>query len=292
VRTARDALRHLLHRAVRALAEHLGYVTLWRTYYIPVPDFATLPESVWDRRSALSGVKWDLDRGIAWLEQLWEHAGEPWAATVRRRPDLVTNASFGGADAAVLFATIVACRPRRIVELGVGYSTVVIDAAAEHLREHAESDVDIMSFDPFPPSVAPTVKHPVRPIAAQDIPDDVFAGLRKGDVLFVDTTHTVQLAGDVNRIILEVLPMLAPGVLIHFHDIFLPYEYPRELVEELRYLWAEQYLLQAFLQFNESFETVCGLSALSVDRTEDMKRLGLEYRASPPPSSLWLRRER
>jgi hypothetical protein len=265
-------------------------VILWRTYYIPVPDFAALPESAWDRRTPLSGVPWDLDRGIAWLEQLSERAGEPWAAAVRRRPDLVTNAGFGGADAAVLFTTIVASPPRRIVELGVGHSTVVIAEAVEHLREHADTGVEVMSFDPFPPAVAETVKHPVRPIAVQDIADDVFVELTEGDVLFVDTTHTVQLAGDVNRIVLEILPTLAPGVLIHFHDIFLPYEYPRELVEGLKYLWAEQYLLQAFLQFNESFETLCGLNSLRVDRPEDMQRLGLEYRASPSPSSLWLRR--
>ncbi|HWF51444.1 MAG TPA: class I SAM-dependent methyltransferase [Solirubrobacteraceae bacterium] len=265
-------------------------MTLWRTYYIPVPDFATLPESVWNRRSPLSAVIWDPDRGITWLEQLREHADEPWAAAVRRRPELVTSTGFGGADAAVLFATVVACRPRRIVELGVGHSTVVIAEAVEHLREHADTDIAVVSFDPFPPPVAQTVKHPIRAVAVQDIPEDVFGGLTKGDVLFVDTTHTVQLAGDVNRIILEVLPMLAPGVLIHFHDIFLPYEYPREFVEGLKYLWAEQYLLQAFLQFNESFETLCGLHSLSVDRSEDIRRLGLDYHASPSPSSLWLRR--
>jgi hypothetical protein len=277
---------------VRAVAERLGYVTLWRTYYIPVPDFAALPDSVWSRRSTLPGVHWDLDRAIAWLERLWVRADQPWASVVRARPELVANIGFGGADTAVLFATIVAGRPRRIVELGAGHSTVIIAEAAAYLLEHESMHVEVTSYDPFPCLLPQRVNHPVKLIAAQDVPRNAFTSLTDGDVLFVDTTHTVQLAGDVNRIILEVLPILEPGVLIHFHDIFLPFEYPRALVEGLKYLWAEQYLLQAFLQFNESFETLCGLNSLSLDRPDEMKRLGLDYPGSAPPSSLWLRRVR
>ena len=288
----RSVLHDVLHRAVRALAERLGYVTLWKTYYIPVPDFAKLPESVWQRRSPMLAVTWDLDRASTWLDELWIRAEEPWAAAVRARPGLSANAGFGQADAAVLFATIVARQPRRIVELGAGHSTVITAEAVAYLRERKGLSVDVTTFDPFPPTIVRSVNHPVRPIAAQNIPPEVFGSLTAGDILFVDTTHTVQLAGDVNHIILDVLPTLEPGVLVHFHDIFLPYEYPRALVEGLRYLWAEQYLLQAFLQFNDDFEILCPLHALSVKRSEEMKRLGLNGVESPPPSSFWLRRVR
>ncbi len=92
---------------------------------------------------------------------------------------------------------------------------------------------------------------------AQAVPEAVFTELAAGDILFVDTTHTVKIASDVNRIILRILPLLAPGVVVHFHDICLPYEYPRYLFEDYALYWAEQYLLQAFLSMNPSFEGRC-----------------------------------
>ncbi len=96
----------------------------------------------------------------------------------------------------------------------------------------------------------------MEPLRAQDIPGEVFASLQAGDVLFVDTTHTVKIDSDVNRIVLDVLPALAPGVIVHVHDIFLPYEYPRVFAERSGLHWAEQYLLQAFLAGNRDYEVL------------------------------------
>src|SRR5581483_11082477 len=93
-------------------------------------------------------------------------------------------------------------------------------------------------------------------VPAERLDEHVITGLGLGDVLFVDTTHTVKTGGDVTRIVLEFLPRLAPGVLVHLHDIFLPYEYPREWVVQERRAYAEQYLLQAFLAFNPTYEVV------------------------------------
>jgi len=105
----------------------------------------------------------------------------------------------------------------------------------------------------------------------------------------VDTTHTVKIGSDVNRIILRILPLLAPGVVVHFHDICLPYEYPRYLLEDYALYWAEQYLLQAFLAMNPSFEVLYTTNALCRDRRADVARAGL---AGPGESgsSFWIRR--
>jgi hypothetical protein len=78
-----------------------------------------------------------------------------------------------------------------------------------------------------------------------------FAALRANDPLIVDTTHTVKIDGDVNHVVLNLLPRLGSGVLVHFHDIFLPWEYPRKWAEDYGLYWNEQYLLQAFLSLND-----------------------------------------
>jgi len=132
----------------------------------------------------------------------------------------------------------------------------------------------------------------LEPVKAQDIAPEVFASLGDGDVLFVDTTHTVKLDSDVNRIVLDVLPTLSPGVLVHVHDIFLPYEYPREWPEVSGFHWAEQYLLQAFLACNRDFEVLVGTYALCRDRREAMSRLAPTWRDGASASAFWMRRAR
>ena len=90
----------------------------------------------------------------------------------------------------------------------------------------------------------------------QDIDLDFFSQLQSGDILFIDSSHTIKIGGDVNYLFLEVLPRLKPGVIVHVHDIFLPFDYRRDWVKKEFRFWTEQYLLQAFLIFNSEFEVL------------------------------------
>jgi hypothetical protein len=118
----------------------------------------------------------------------------------------------------------------------------------------------------------------------------VFTALGENDLLVVDTTHTVKTGGDVNHVVLDILPLLRPGVLVHFHDIFLPWEYPRKWAEDYGLYWAEQYLLQAFLSLNTEYEVVCGLYALSRRHPERLRELVSSWREGVAPGAFWLRR--
>ena len=115
----------------------------------------------------------------------------------------------------------------------------------------------------------------------QDIDLEFFSQLDSGDVLFIDSSHTVKIGGDVNYLFLEVLPRLRPGVIVHVHDIFLPFEYRRDWVlDEFRF-WTEQYLLQAFLTFNSEFEVLLANSYLNHYHQQDLK-------AAFPDLSRWI----
>jgi hypothetical protein len=137
------------------------------------------------------------------------------------------------------------------------------------------------------PVAEPTV---VVPTSAADVPLEVFASLGAGDVLFVDTTHTVKVGSEVVHVILDVLPALQPGVLVHFHDIFLPWAYPREWLEEHQWYWAEEYLLQAFLAFNDGFEILLPAQAMARDRPGRLAAAIPSFVAGAGvgPASLWL----
>jgi hypothetical protein len=134
----------------------------------------------------------------------------------------------------------------------------------------------------------------------QDINLEFFSQLESGDILFIDSSHTVKIGGDVNYLFLEVLPRLKPGVIVHVHDIFLPFEYRRDWVlDEFRF-WSEQYLLQAFLTFNSEFEVVMANRYLAHRYREDLKtafpNLENVKPALPNPvkwggGSFWMRRK-
>jgi hypothetical protein len=109
---------------------------------------------------------------------------------------------------------------------------------------------------------------------------DVFDDLRENDFLFIDSSHTVKPGSDVNYLILEVLPRLKPGVIVHFHDIYLPYDYSRDVLNTFLH-WSETSLLHAFLIHNSRERILVSLSILHYDRPEVLRDLFPEYNREP-----------
>jgi hypothetical protein len=264
-------------------------------YYSPIPDLSRVPEEAWVRRSALGGVELGLPAAlelveselaprIAELDIPAEDPGVPGKFFLH-------NQGFETVDAELLYGIVRAMRPARVVELGSGYSTLLINLAC---RRNAGDGLNTTheAFDPYPREHILGVDPPARvtPISATEVPLEVFAELEAGDVLFVDTTHTVKLASDVNFVILDVLPQLQSGVLVHFHDIFLPWEYPRRWFSEMQWYWAEQYLLQAFLAYNRDFEILVPAHALAREHPERLRRVIPSFADGGGPGSMWLRR--
>jgi hypothetical protein len=230
-----------------------------------------IPDAVWDRRSELRGIAFDLDAMERLLGEL-----APLGAELAATGFQFSNRFYEHVDAETAYAMVRRLAPQRVVELGSGFSTQVLRAAAGDA---------VRTFDPY------TKIDGVERVAAQEVPGDVFAALGRDDVLFVDTTHVVKTGGDVNQIVLDVLPVLAPGVVVHFHDIWLPYEYDRRLTEHLGANWSEQYLLQAFLSGNAGWEVLLANAALARDRREAVRAAFPDWDPETEyPSAFWIRR--
>jgi|ERR1035441_2861107 hypothetical protein len=286
-----SALAVKAYALARRAAERVGLQVVLKTYYSPIPDLSTLPESVWQEPDPLRGIELDLDAQVEGLQsRLAPLMGELVPGKAGSQAYEALNASYPLPDARLLYAMVRDIKPASVVELGSGQtSRVIAQACAANAADGISSR--FRAFDPFPTAVDETLPGlaALERIPAQEVPEEVFAELASGDILFVDTTHTVKIGSDVNRIILRVLPLLAQGVLVHFHDICLPYEYPRYLFEDYALYWAEQYLLQAFLAMNPSFEVLYATNALCRDRRAEVERAGL---AAPGESgsSFWIRR--
>jgi hypothetical protein len=268
-----------------------------RDYYSPVPDFARLPKDVWHRRSHMSGVDLAPLEAMEFLERVLAPFIAEFDVPVHRNGGpgefFLRNDNFEAVDAELLYGMIRAMRPQRVVELGSGYSTLLINLACRRNGDDGITTVH-QAFDPYPREhiLGPALPPPssLEPISATDVPFELFAELRAGDVLFVDTTHVVRLAGDVNFVVLDVLPRLQEGVIVHFHDIFLPWEYPRSWLTEMGYYWTEQYLLQAFLAYNREFEVLVPAQAVAREFPERLRGVIPSFTDGVSPGSMWLRR--
>jgi Methyltransferase domain len=246
-------------------------------FYSPVPDLADLDaRGVFHRRSAMGGVDLDLPAQRARLAALGRQFGHEcgWLHDPGADPEAyVTSASgFSFGCAAALHMLLRQHRPQRVVEIGSGWSSRVISAALVHNAAEGSQRADYTIVDPYPGDVARSLPGVTQVLAqrVETVAAEWFDALEANDILFIDSGHTVRIGGDVNFLILDVLPRLKPGVLVHFHDIALPYEYSRSYLANpgFRMLWTESYLLQAFLAFNSAFEVVLSMNALMLDHAE------------------------
>lgn len=272
-----------------------GYDLLRRSFYSPIPDLKAVRAEVWTRESELPAVDFDVEAGLAFVRrELAEYIAEyapPRQPTGDPQDFYLDNDLYESGDAELLYAMVRHANPSRVIELGSGMSTLVIADALFAGKEGA--DTRHMIYDPYPrPELRGTFENlgELHAVSANEVPIEEFEQLGDGDVLFVDTTHTVKIGSEVNRVILEVLPRLAPGVLVHIHDIYLPWEYPREFMEERRFFWNEQYLLQAFLAFNREFEVLFGTQALARRFTKELTSVLPSRSLGSHPSAFWMRR--
>jgi methyltransferase family protein len=161
------------------------------------------------------------------------------------------NPYFGFVDAAVAWALLRARRPSEVVEVGSGFSTRLLRHALER-----NGGGRLTSIDPQPrvPVTAIADRHLATEV--QQVPAEWFAELPADTVLFIDSSHRAGTASDVNHLLLDVLPRLAPGVLVHVHDVYLPEDYPVEWNLDRGFLYSEQYLLQALLAHSAGLRVV------------------------------------
>jgi SAM-dependent methyltransferase/predicted O-methyltransferase YrrM len=201
------------------------------------------------------------------------------------------NSQYPPLDAWVLAALLRDLRPAKMIEIGSGYSSLV---TARVNRETLQGEMEFVCIEPYPrPFLTDGVEgiSELRVELIQDAPLQLFDELGAGDVLFVDTSHTVKTGGDVTWIFHEILPRLAAGVYVHIHDIFLPGDYPEPWVSE-GWGWNESYLVRSFLSYNSAFEIVWGSQYMSQLHLPSIQRAfpGHAQYEDRAGAALWIRR--
>ena len=200
------------------------------------------------------------------------------------------NPNFSYGEAIVYYGMLRHLHPTRVIEVGSGYSTALL----LDTLDISGARTDCTCIEPFPELLLSLVragdKERLRIVDAelQKVDLAIFDTLQSGDILFIDSTHVSKVGSDVNIIIFEILPRLASGVYVHFHDVFYPFEYPKEWVLQGR-CWNEIYLLRGFLEYNTSFRIQVFNSFLG-QHHHGVLASALPLVARSPGSSLWLRK--
>lgn len=263
-------------------------------FYSPVPDMADIEgdrERIFDRPTELVGVDLNEAAQLALFKQLAAlardaqfpaEAGQGWRY-------YLNNPSYCIGDALMLYAMLRQTRPSRYLEVGSGWTTAL---ALDVNERHLGGRMQVTCVEPYPDAVRRLLEAEDRveiiskPV--QHVPTELFTSLAAGDMLFIDCSHVVKTGSDAHHLITRVLPLVPPGVNIHIHDIFWPFEYPQPWVQEGR-AWSEAYLLHAFLLFNPDFEILLFNDWLGV-RHAEVLREQLPQMLPAPGGAIWLRR--
>lgn len=269
-------------------------------FYTPIPDGREIPENLWEERSDLPGIELHIEEGLGLLERFaenyrLEYDTLPYDKPVEPQRFYLSNTAYSCGDAEMLYSMIRDVKPRRIIEVGSGYTTLLItESIGRNLRDDPKDVCEFTAIEPYPPDyLKPLPLGVTRMLSSrvQTVPIDEFMALEAGDILFIDSSHVAAIGSDVCYLFLEVLPRLAPGVIVHVHDIFIPYDYPREWIRQSRFFWNEQYLFHAFLLFNQAFDVLLPTHAVFRRCNQEFNRCFPSCgRHEKQPSSFWIRR--
>jgi predicted O-methyltransferase YrrM len=266
-------------------------------YYSPIPSreqiLADAERLATARPREIPGIALREEQQLALLDQLKVfYREQPFPKTkIPGRRYFFENPAYSYSDAICLYGMIRHVQPRRIIEVGSGYSSCVTLDTNELFFANR---IACTFIEPFPALLRSLIKPDdlarVEIIASplQEVDVARFRELDENDILFIDSTHVAKLGSDVNYIFAEILPALRRGVYVHFHDIFYPFEYPAAWLKEGR-VWTEAYVLRAFLAFNSAYEIVLYntfLERLHRSQFEQDMPLCLENEGG----SIWLRR--
>jgi predicted O-methyltransferase YrrM len=261
-------------------------------YYWPLNDvhFLRAHPELWHDRGPPQGIDWDVDGQIAFARELAAFYGElddvaqrP-AAEHMSSPTTFVNGSFPHADACAYYGVVRARQPRRVVEIGAGWSTIFL----AHALARNERPADVVLVEPEPDRrLLGRIPRDwdVRRSLLQFADLSMFDALGPGDICFYDGSHVARAASDVNWFFFEVLPRLAPGVMVHVHDIYWPDDYHDQWIYGDGLSWNEQYVLQAFLMHNDAYRVRLANHLLFRMREAEVCKI---YPTWPDGGSVWL----
>lgn len=298
-----------MKKTIKALAQRVPFIKKMREqlgtqgvypaghYYSPIPtreDVLSYVQSRTPATSELLGINLNKKSQRDTLEEyisFYQDLPFPEKTTSGHRY-YYDNIWFSYSDAIFLYSFLRKYAPKRIIEIGSGFSSAVM---LDTIDGFSSQRPEVTFVEPYPNRLLRLLRdgdqQQVRLIdkKVQDVPLEVFLSLESGDLLFIDSSHVVKCGSDLHFIFFEILPRLKPGVFVHFHDVFFPFDYPSEWLMKGQY-WNENYFLRAFLSYNTEWSIRFFNSYVHFE-FGDFIREKMPLCAKNPGGSLYIQRE-
>jgi hypothetical protein len=272
--------KKILHRTgVMPVVDH---------YYEPLIDYRRIPA-----KAPATLLDWNDEGQRTFIKQL-NFGNELYKFPMEGRTGFYyNNGSFGPGDAEAYYSIVRKNKPRRIVEIGCGFSTLIgLEAVKKNLADDPTYECRVTCVEPYEMPFLEQLNIELIRKKIEDVDIAVFHGLGVNDILFIDSSHIIRPGGDVTYLMLKILPTVPPGVWVHFHDIFLPGDYPVAWLRDEFRMWNEQYLLEAFLLNNSSCEIMLAMNYLYQTMPTELKAaFPLLATQKGGSGSFWIRRK-
>ena len=271
---------------------NIGVFPIRNHYYEPQFDFRDIHHSFSEERS-LPGINWNIQGQLEILKELI-FSKELENIPTEKADDMqfyLNNGSFESGDAEYWYQLIRSKKPKKIFEIGSGNSTLMAISA---IKNNEEENPDYMCkhvcIEPYEmPWLEETGVNIIRK-KVEEVEIAFFSELGEGDILFIDSSHIIRPEGDVLFEYLQLLPSLNKGVIVHVHDIFSPRNYPDAWLRQDIRFWNEQYLLEAFLTHNTSWEVIGSLNYLHHTNYEALHKVCSHLTQDIEPGSFYLQK--
>jgi len=271
------------YRAIFELGQKFGLNILPCHFYSNIPDIRYLRKNnFWLMPGSMTGIEMNsLDEQLQVIKNCCAVENpEKFSSNEIYEKAVVENGEdggFGPVEAEFLHCFIKFYKPQKIVQVGCGVSTSIILNASSEINHSPK----VTCIEPYPGQslIRKNNKKEISLIIknAQEVDAEVYTALGKGDLLFIDSTHTVKPGSEVNYLLFEILPGLKKGVYLHFHDIYFPFDYGRNILSNDLFFWQENTLLHAFLIGNKKYKIIVCQSMLHYERSSDFQEIFRNY---------------
>lgn len=297
-----------LKRALKALLNALPYInSLYKRlqffenynwvppghFYSPIvnkEDVLSKADVLYQKKEAFNGINLSVKEQLK-LVQSFKEFISPFTET----PSLqfryfYKNNYYSYSDGLILYGMLSTFQPSKVIEIGSGYSSALM---LDFQELNSDVETELIFIEPFPENrlnrlIKSKDRIKLYQNFVQDIPLELFENLSENDILFIDSSHVSKAGSDLNHVLFNILPVLKSGVIIHFHDITYPFEYPIEWIKEGR-SWNEIYLIRAFLMHNSAYEISLFTSYLNQYYSKELNEIN-PFFAIENGSSFWIKK--
>ncbi len=274
----------------RAILKRIGVFPIIKNYYEPIFDFEILKNDLNSKRN-LPGINFNIQEQISFLRKLQYIEELKSLNLLKSSPNYnfnLKNNFFEEGDAEIYYSIIRHLKPKNIIEIGSGHSSLIALEAVDKNYKVDQIKSELLCIEPYENKWLEEKGVNVIRKKIEEVKEDLFINLKKNDILFIDSSHVIKPQGDILKIFLELFPKLNKGVVIHIHDIFTPRDYPSKWLKEENRFYNEQYLFEAIMDHSKRYKILLSLNLLKNDYFKDLKNNCPYLNENCQPSSIYL----